>query len=229
VLAAVATMNPAPDWHYRPPDPQRDVGPLAEAAAYPRGAFLPPALTRPIEQRLLPASGTAAKAPPEPTAAPAALGRRAGWLLLPLVVAPFLLRSRPATLAFFVTYAGTVAFATVFGVAGYARHHGILFLALVGAAWQARREAGPVRPSRAWLAVLGVSSPAWRAAIDQRPFSRAADVAGCCGAKTSPTASSSAGATCPRRRSLGSSRARSTVECECVRRHVVWNTRRVDS
>ncbi len=232
VLAAVATMNPAPDWHYRPPDPQRDVGPLAEAAAYPRGAFLPPALTRPIEQRLLPASGTAAKAPPEPTAAPAALGRRAGWLLLPLVVAPFLLRSRPATLAFFVTYAGTVAFATVFGVAGYARHHGILFLALVGAAWQARREAGPgVRPSRAWLAVLGVGALAGMAslAIDQRPFSRAADVAGwlrregladsfLIGWRDMP-ASTVAGQL---------ARPLYHVECECVRRHVVWNTRRVD-
>ncbi len=232
VLAAVLTMSPAPDWHYRPPDPPRDAGPLAEAAAYPRGAFLPAVLARPLEQRLAPAPDGVAASRPEPTAAPAALARRVGWLLLPLVVVPFILRSRPATFAFLVAYAGTVAFATAFGVAGYARHHGILFLALVGAAWQARRDAGPTaRPSRTWLAVLVVGALGGLAslAIDQRPFSRAADVAGwlrregladgfLIGWRDMP-ASTVGG-------QLG--RPLYHLECECLRRHVVWNTRRVD-
>ena len=232
LIGAVYTMKPAPDWHYRPPDPPRDMGPLAEAAAYPRGALLPPTLTRPFEQRLAPASAAAAKAPSEPTAAPVALARRVGWLALPLVAVPFLLRARAATIAFLVTYAGTVAFATAFGVPGYARHHGILFLALVGAAWQARREGGPLaRPSWGWLLVLAVGALGGLASlsIDQRPFSRAGDVAAwlrhegladrfLIGWRDMPV-SGVAG-------QLG--RPLYHLECECRRLHVVWDTSRVD-
>ncbi len=232
LVAALLTMWPAPDMHFRPPDRPRDTGLLADAAAYPRGAFLPQTLTR----RAVPRPEAADPAMPGATGGrddgPGRIAERLLWLLLPVALAPLVLRSRRYVLEFLAVGAATVTFATVFGIHGFARHHGILFLALVGAAWGARAHAPkPSRPALAWLAVLGVGALAGLASLgyDLRPYSRAGDVAAwlreqrlaggfIIGWRDMP-ASTVAG-------HLG--RPIYHLECECERHYVVWNTGRVD-
>ncbi len=231
LLAAGLTMVGAADRRFRPPDVPRDTGVLAEAAAFPRGAFVPQQLLRSAAPRPEP-GGQRAQAPATGQAAdPAVIAGRLLWVLAPVVIAPLILRSRRYAFEFFVVYVATLVLATVFGIHGFARHHGVLFLALVGAAWGARARAAAARPTAPWLAVLAIGALGGLASLgfDLRPYSRAGDVAECLrehrladtfviGWRDMP-ASTVAG-------HLG--RSIYHLECECERRHVLWSTQRIE-
>ena len=88
----------------------------------------------------------------------------------------WLIVRRPLRLMEFVlTYAGIVAFATLWDFAGSAHHHGILLLALIATAWAARARGGGDGWS-AWalrlVLIMGAIGGMLSLASETRPFSQ---------------------------------------------------------
>ena len=231
LVAAGLTMWGAPDRQFRPPDVPRDTGALAVAAAYPRGAFLPQQLVRAVVPRPQPDGPTAQGSAVAQEAGPARIAGRLVWVLGPVVVALLILRSRRHAFEFLGIYAATLVFATVFGINGFARHHGVLFLALVGAAWGARARLPATRPTIPWLAVLAVGALGGFASLgnDLRPYSRAADVAGWLRENRLADAFIIGWRDMPASTVAGHlNRSIYHLECECDRRYVLWSKQRVE-
>ena len=86
-----------------------------------------------------------------------------------------------ALIGFMLVYIGILLFnILIFSEAGSARHHGILFLALVGCVWSARTYAPPFsRPHVIWYAILILSAISGIATLSSelRPFSNGRNVA----------------------------------------------------
>jgi hypothetical protein len=85
--------------------------------------------------------------------------RLAIFLVFPIALCWLVVR-RPIYVAeFFLTYFGVLLFTVLFGYGGYARHHGILFLALVACVWRTRRDI-PALAKRLflWYAILILSA-----------------------------------------------------------------------
>jgi hypothetical protein len=100
--------------------------------------------------------------------------RIALFLALPPAGAWVILRDKVRTAEFTLVYLGISLFCVLWSYPGSSRHHGILFLALVGGVWMARTEQlNPVRPSRFWQAILMVSAIGGLLTLSSelRPFS----------------------------------------------------------
>src|SRR4051812_5829981 len=93
----------------------------------------------------------------------------------PLALCWLIVRRWLRVLEFAMTYAGIVAFATLWEFVGNAHHHGILYLALISAAWLARaREAGDGWSVWTFRAVLlvGALGGVLTLASETHPFSQ---------------------------------------------------------
>jgi hypothetical protein len=234
----VATMTPMADfgpWG-------REIGlvpsRLNAALAVPLGAFVP-IVPGWIEAALAFVTGAADAVPrfwnPNPLAEVVALTsansdhplRLALIYLAPVALCWLIVRRPLRVLEFAVTYFGIVAFAAIWDFAGNARHHGIVFLALIAAAWMARARSGNgVASTWALRGVLLVSAVAGMLtfASELRPFSQGRNAAlwlrqnnlanAFLIASRDAQASSVAGY-------LG--RPLYYLECECLGTFVVWN------
>ena len=143
------TMIPAADFGPWGNDVRFSWGRLYNAVAVPVGAFMPVEPDWIVNAfRFL--TGASDAAPnfwnPNPVAHVVTAGqanldhplRLALAFAVPLLVCWLIVRQKPRWLEFAITYAGIVAFATLWDFVGNAHHHGILFLALIAAAWLAR-------------------------------------------------------------------------------------------
>jgi len=233
-----ATMIPAADYGPWGHDFGLDVSRLNSVLVVPLGAFVP-IVPGWIEAAVAFVTGTSDAIPrfwnPNPlpdvvalTSADTAHPLRLTLIYLAPVALCWLIARKPLrVLEFTLAYAGIVAFAAIWDFAGTARHHGIVFLALVAAAWLARARSGSGAAS-VWLlrAVLLVSAVAGvqTLASELRPFSQGRNAAqwlrqngladAFLMASRDAQASSVAGY-------LG--RPLYYLECECVGTFVVWN------
>lgn len=96
-----------------------------------------------------------------------------------LAACTLVLRDRRAVAEFALGYVGVLLFTYIWHFRGYARHHGIVFLMLIGAAWMTRVRDPRVAARWLWWAVLGVNALAGLTtmASELRPFSEGRDVA----------------------------------------------------
>ena len=92
-------------------------------------------------------------------------------LASPIVACWIVTRNRVCTLEFAVTYLGVLLFALLWHFAGTTRHHGIVFLAFVGAVWVSRATTTIRRGSWLWLAILSINAAAGLQTLSLRPFS----------------------------------------------------------
>jgi hypothetical protein len=234
----VATMIPMADfgpWG-------REIGlvpsRLNAALAVPLGAFVP-VVPGWIEAALAFVTGAADAIPrywnPNPLAEVVAFTsadadhplRLALIYLAPVALCWLIARNGLRVLEFALAYFGIVAFAAIWDFAGSSRHHGIVFLALIAAAWMARARSG-TRAASAWAlrAVLLVSAVAGMLTLasELRPFSQGRNAAlwlrqnnlgnAFLIASRDAQASSVAGY-------LG--RPLYYLECECLGTFIVWN------
>lgn len=98
----------------------------------------------------------------------------------PLAVCWIIARASLRTLEFAIAYVGILAFSMLWDYQGASRHHGIVFLALIAAAWLMRARSGGDGWSRATLrAVLAVSALGGLLTLtsEVRPFSQSRDTA----------------------------------------------------
>jgi hypothetical protein len=234
----IATMIPAADFAPWGHDVRLDVSRLNSVLAVPLGAFVP-IVPGWIEAAVAFVTGASDAVPrfwnPNPLADVVALTsadtahplRLALIYLAPVALCWLIARKPLRVLEFTLAYTGIVAFAAIWDFVGNARHHGIVFLALIAAAWMARARSGTASSS-AWAlrAVLLVSAVAGvlTLASELRPFSQSRNAAqwlrqnGLADAfliaSRDAQASSVAGY-------LG--RPLYYLECECVGTFIVWN------
>jgi hypothetical protein len=234
----IATMIPAADYGPWGHDVRLDVSRLNSALAVPLGAFVP-IVPGWIEAAFAFVTGASYAAPrfwnPNPlgdvvalTSADTAHPLRLALIYLAPVALCWLIARQPLrVLEFTLAYAGIVSFAAIWDFVGTARHHGIVFLALIAAAWMARARSGTAGSS-AWAlrAVLLASAAAGvlTLASELRPFSQSRNAAqwlrqnGLADAfliaSRDAQASSVAGY-------LG--RPLYYLECECVGTFILWN------
>ena len=159
---AVITMIPAPDYGHLGGDVRIDPSRFNDVLAIPFGAFVP------LTPRLLQdtfaflADPSAASFPPfrnpNPISDFIALThattdyplRLALVFAAPLAFCWLITREPRRVLEFTIVYSGILLFASLWDFPGRARHHGILFLALVACAWTSRVE----RPPDIWSSCL---------------------------------------------------------------------------
>src|SRR5262249_31873197 len=150
---------------------------------------------------------------------------------VPIVACWLIARDPLLVLEFALVYFGILLFAYIWGYPGVARHHGVVFLALIGSAWTARfRHSPAVWSSRVLAALLVVNAAGGvlTLASELRPFSEGYNAAawikqnnladtfliGSTDAQTSTVAGY-----------LG--RPIYYLECECWGSFVVWNSKRI--
>ena len=237
----IATMIPAADYGPWGHDVRLDLSRLNAALAVPLGAFVP-IVPGWIEAALAFVTGASDTAPhfwnPNPLADVVALTsadtdhplRLALIYLAPVALCWLIVRQPLRVLEFTLAYAGIVGFAAIWDFVGASRHHGIVFLALIVAAWMGGARS-PGRTS-AWAlrAVLLVSAVAGvlTLASELRPFSQSRNAARWLAqndlahafliASRDAQASSVAGY-------LG--RPLYYLECECFGTFILWNGARV--
>jgi hypothetical protein len=102
--------------------------------------------------------------------------RLAIFLVFPIAICWLVVRRPIYVIEFFLTYLGVLLFTALFQYGGNARHHGILFLALVACVWRARC-AAPALAKRLlfWYAILILSAISGIATLSSElsPFSNA--------------------------------------------------------
>jgi hypothetical protein len=154
-------------------------------------------------------------------------------LAAPLLACLSIVRDPLRTAEYAVIFVGVLLFAQLWNFPGSPRHHGFLFIALVGTVWMWRSAGEPARPmSPVWVAMLLVSALGGLTTLtaDLRPFSQGRNTAAWLERHHFDNAF------------LISSRdyAGSTVagylqrplyylECECYGTYIEWSTRRKQS
>ena len=165
----IATMIPAPDFGPWTASPGFDLGSMNNALTVMLGAFVP------LDPGWLHAAAAFLAEPqtapvpfiwnPNPISGILAIthadgdhpARLAALLIIPVALCAMLTRNSYRVLEFTLAYAGIMLFAVLWHYAGGARHHGLIFLALVACVWTARpREA--LSASRLFVGLLAVNA-----------------------------------------------------------------------
>ena len=148
----------------------------------------------------------------------------------PIAACWLITRNRRLVLEFTLVYFGILLFDNIWGFAGLARHHGVIFLALIAAAWSARLDHSPAAYSSwllAALLIVNACGGVLSLASELQPFSEGYNAAswikqnnlanafliGSRDAETSTVAGY-----------LG--REIYYLECECQGSFIVWNNKR---
>jgi hypothetical protein len=189
---AVISMMPAPDFGPWGKDVRFDPGRFNAVLAIPLGAFVPldPSRIEALVTLLFHSTGGPVPSfwNPNPLVHFVALVqadvghplRLIAAFLAPIAVCWLIVRDRVRVLEFTLVYAGLLAFANIWNFPGSARHHGVLFLALVACAWSARA----ARPADLWSSLsfkavlaLGAIGGLLTLVMDSRPFSQSRNAA----------------------------------------------------
>jgi hypothetical protein len=242
LLLAIATMVPAGDFAPYGHDAGLNILRFNSDLVVPIGAFVPLSLDS-IRDALAFAAHPATAAAPQfwsrdATADFVALThadtdhpvRLALAFALPIAACWLIVRDRMLVLEFTLVYLGIVLFENIWNFPGGARHHGVVFLALIAAAWSARAR----HPANRWsvwtlgvLLVVNACGGVLTLASELRPFSDGYSTAAWLKRNNLANAfligsrdaqvSSVAGY-------LG--RPVYYLECECAGTFVVWNDKR---
>jgi hypothetical protein len=186
LVLAIATMLPASDYGPWGHDVQFSVSRFNSDLVVPFGALVPlgpDSIREAIAFMLRPET---ASIPHfwdlNPTAAFVSLThadtdhlvRLALVFVLPIVACWFIARDPLLVLEFTLVYLGILLFANIWGYPGEARHHGVVFLALVASAWTARLRYSPATWSLRVLGallIINACSGVLTLASELRPFS----------------------------------------------------------
>ncbi len=131
---------------------------------------------------------------------------------------------------FSATYVGILLFADIWNFVGAARHHGIVFLAFVAAAWMAWPQRPPVR-TQTWIlrVLLLISAVGGLMSLNSelRPFSQSRNAAAWI-AHNSPAEAFLIGSRDAQISAVAGYLGRRVyyLECECLAQQVVWNKKR---
>lgn len=149
---------------------------------------------------------------------------------LPVAMCWVVTRNFVATMEFAAVYVGVLMFALLWHFTGGNRHHGIVFLAFVGAVWANRAAATPVhRKSSAWLTILLINAAGGLTTLsfDMRPHSQGRNVANWIEQNRLSDALIIGSPDAPVSTVAGYlMRPIYYLECECRGTYVVWNSRR---
>lgn len=152
-----------------------------------------------------------------------------GWtiLVLPLGACAAIVRNRMLFLEYAAVYIGILLFAEFWQYPGAARHHGYLFVALVGVVWMAREVAAPVRVL--WIVLLVINALGGIATLSSelKPFSQSRNTAKWIerhGLADTFLIGSRDATSSPVSGYLG--RPLYYLECECFGSYIKWSTAR---
>jgi hypothetical protein len=239
---SVATMVPPPDYVLVPSDPRFDFTAFPVPLRYVVSAFFPfhwP--STPDSLSVFGSVGRKLAATPfgsnpayrlfwlirqSPSAAPITLA----VLALPLLACWLIVRDWKLSVQYALIYVGVLLFAQIWHFLGAPRHHGTLFMALVGTVWMWRSTVPPTRPvSPVWIGLLLVSALGGLTtlAADNRPFSQGRNTAQWIEHHHLDDALLIAS-----RDYAGSTvaaylqRSLYYLECECLGTYITWNTKR---
>jgi hypothetical protein len=150
---------------------------------------------------------------------------------LPIIACWLIARDQVLVLEFALVYLGILLFAYIWNFPGVARHHGVIFLALIASAWAARLRHSPA-VSSLWilrtLLLVNACSGVLTLASELRPFSEGYNAAAWLRQNDLTDAFI-----------IGSSDAQTStvagylrrpiyyLECECLGSFVVWNRKRL--
>jgi len=101
-------------------------------------------------------------------------------LALPILACWSIVRDSVRTAQYAAIFIGVLLFAQLWQFPGSPRHHGILFMALVGTVWMWRSAILPARPlAVVWIALLAINALGGLTTLasEGRPFSQGRDVA----------------------------------------------------
>ncbi len=240
LAAAVVTMIPASDFGPWRASPEFDWRGVMVTPAVTLGAFVP------LELRWLHAAANFLAEPqtapvpfiwnPNPAHEVLALihadadhpARLAALLSIPVLLCAVLTRNVYRTLEFTLVYSGFLLFAVLWHIPGGARHHGLVFLALIACVWTARSR---VSSGPSWLlsGVLAVNALGGMLMLGSEftTFSQSRNTAGWLernGFAQMPLIGSRDAQVSSVAGYLG--RPVYYLECECVGTFIVWNASR---
>ncbi len=148
----------------------------------------------------------------------------------PIALCWFVTRNAARTVEFSVAYLGVLLFAQLWHFAGSARHHGVVFVMLVGAVW-ATRAALPRTTNIAWrwfpILLVGAAGGMTTLSSELHPFSEGRNVATWLQRNrmaAAPIIGSRDSTISPISGYLG--RPIYYLECECLGTFIVWNNKR---
>ena len=242
LAVALVSMVPAPDYMLVQAKPGLEFGHLNKPLRYVVFAFFPFIWPfAPDALRTLGNWGAALAATPfggNPaeqlvlliTGAPTSALLTLALLAAPLVACWIIVREKMLVAQYAMIFVGVLLFAQLWQFPGSPRHHGILFITLVGTVWMWRSAMLPARPvSWVFIALLVVNALAGLTtlAADNRPFSQGRNTAlwlerhhldeGLLIATRDYAGSTVAGYL---------QRPLYYPECECFGTYIEWNTRR---
>lgn len=189
---AVATMVPAPDYGPWGADLRFEVARFNSVLAVPFGAFVPLSLDA-VRDAFAFLASLGTTTPPQfwnsnPMVDFVALTqadtdhplRLALAFAVPIAACWLITRSPLRVLEFSLLYVGTLLFTHIWNFPGTARHHGVVFLALIASVWMARVQRSPtILSSSLFAALLAINAFAGvlTLASELRPFSESRNAA----------------------------------------------------